>query len=51
MSATGEEESTGMRVVKLTTIIALHCLDGDTKLSSGTGKKVRLCGEGVRFES
>ena len=34
-----------------TTIIALHRLDGDTKLSSGIGKKVRQCGKGVRFES
>ena len=51
MGATGEEESTGMRVVKLTTIIALHRLDGDTKPSSGIGKKVRQCGKGVRFES
>jgi hypothetical protein len=38
------------RVVKLTPVVALDGLDGDTELSSNISKEVGQCSEGVRFK-
>lgn len=45
------EESAGSEVVKLTTIVALHTLNGATELRGHEGEKISKCGKCVRLEA
>jgi hypothetical protein len=45
-----QKKGSSGRVVKLTLVVALDGLDGDTELSSNISKEVEQCSEGVRFK-
>jgi len=46
----GKEERAGAGVVKLTTVVALNCLDGGAELSGHKGKKLSDGRKSVRFQ-
>lgn len=47
----GEKERAGNRVAKVFAVVALECLDGDSKLGRDISKEINKSGVRVRFET